>query len=96
MRPTRLGCPPGYVSSMLLDAHGRLWLSSFGNGVLRLDGRDAGGRLRWRRLGLHEGLPHVGVNKLLQEARGDIWASTDDGLAVIDGQSLAVHTLQRP
>ncbi len=90
------GMPPGYVSSMLLDASGRLWVSSFGNGVLLLQGRDAGGRLRWRRLGLREGLPHVGVNKLLQDARGDIWASTDDGLAVIDGQSLAVRTLQRP
>ena len=92
--PARM--PTGYVSSMLLDARGRLWLSSFGNGVLRLEGRDSDGRLRFRRLGLCEGLPHVGVNKLLEDARGDIWASTDDGLAVIDAQSLAVRVLQRP
>jgi ligand-binding sensor domain-containing protein len=31
------GMPTGYVSSMLLDARGRFWLSSFGNGVLLLD-----------------------------------------------------------
>ncbi|HET7865914.1 MAG TPA: diguanylate cyclase [Burkholderiaceae bacterium] len=86
----------GYVSSMLLDSRGRLWLSSFGNGVLRLEGRDPEGQLRFRRLGLREGLPHVGVNKLLEDTRGAIWASTDDGLAVIDADSLAIRTLQRP
>ena len=86
----------GYLSSMLLDARGRLWVSSFGNGVLLLEGRDPDGRLRFRRLGLREGLPHVGVDKLLEDEHGDIWASTDDGLAVIDADSLAIRALQRP
>jgi diguanylate cyclase (GGDEF)-like protein len=92
--PTRL--PPGYVSSMLVDATGRLWVSSFGVGVQVLERRDADGRLWFRRLGLRDGLPDTGVDKLLEAANGDIWASTDNGLAVIDGHSFAIRALQFP
>lgn len=92
--PSRL--PPGLVGSMLLDARGRLWVSSFGSGVSVLERRDPDGRLRFRSLGLREGLPHKGVDKILEDTNGDIWASTDDGLAVIDGRSLRVRALQRP
>jgi len=92
--PTLL--PGGYVSSMLIDAQGRLWVSTFGRGVQLLERRDADGRLRFRRFGPGDGLPNAGVNKLLEDARGNIWASTDDGLAVIDGGSFGIRALQRP
>lgn len=92
--PVRMA--PGFVSSLLLDRRGRLWIASYGNGVLLLEGQDADGSPRFRRLGLHEGLPHTGVDTLLEDARGDIWASTDDGLAVIDATTLAARALQRP
>ena len=51
---------------------------------------------RFRRLGLREGLPHLGVNKLLEDTRGNIWVSTDNGLAVIDGINFKIQALQRP
>jgi len=88
--------PGTYLSSILVDARGRLWVSSFGSGVQLLQRRDADGRLWFKRLGLREGLPHTGVNMLLEDTQGDIWASTDDGLAVIAGNDLTIRGLQRP
>jgi diguanylate cyclase (GGDEF)-like protein len=88
--PDRL--PPGYVSSLLVDDRGRLWLSNFGTGVVILERTDADGRRRFRRLGMQQGLPDSGANTLLHGSDGMIWASTDAGLARIDPRSLAVRT----
>ena len=88
--------PGGFVSSTLTDRRGRLWVASFGAGVQVLERRDADGRWHFRRFGLREGLPHLGVDKLLEDAHGDIWAATDDGVAVIDGNSFAIRALQLP
>ncbi|MBW8815416.1 MAG: response regulator [Caulobacterales bacterium] len=92
--PTRLA--PGYLSSILVDRRRRLWVSTQGGGVQLMTGRDADGGWRFHRLGLREGLPHLDVDKLLEDAHGAIWVSTDGGLAVIDPNSLAVRSLQRP
>lgn len=89
--PDRL--PPGYVSSLLLDREGRLWLSNFGTGVVLLERTDSDGRRRFRRLGMQQGLPDSGANKLLQDRAGMLWASTDAGLARIDPRSLEVRAL---
>ncbi len=98
--PTNAGDPtallPGYVSSLLLDARGRLWVASIGSGIQVLVGRDPDGRSRFRRLGMREGLPHNGIDKLLPDAQGRIWASTDNGLAVIDPATFAVRVLGAP
>jgi diguanylate cyclase (GGDEF)-like protein len=87
--------PSGYVSSLLFDRRGRLWVSVYGSGIGLLESGDVAGRHRFRRLGLKEGLPDVGVNKLLEDGSGRLWASTDDGLALIDPVTLAVRTLQQ-
>ena len=92
--PTQL--QGGFVASTLTDHRGRLWVASFGNGIQMLERHEANGRWHFRRFGLREGLPHLGVDKLLEDRLGNIWASTDNGIAVIDGQSFAIHTLQSP
>ena len=84
--------PPGYVSSMLLDRRGRLWLSQFGTGIAMLARTDADGRRRFRRLGTAQGLEDSGANMLLEDAAGAIWASTDANLARIDPRSFAIDT----
>ncbi|MBV7537914.1 diguanylate cyclase [Duganella sp. sic0402] len=89
--PDRL--PPGYVSSLLMDGQGRLWLSNFGTGVVILERTDPDGRRRFRRLGMQQGLPDSGGNKLLQDRQGMIWASTDAGLARIDPHTLEIKAL---
>jgi hypothetical protein len=66
-----------------------------GGGIHVLERRDANGRPRFRRLGTPDGLPSTGVDKLLEIADGQVWASTDDGLVVIDPDSLSVRSLRR-
>ena len=72
-----------------------LWVAVYGSGVALLESGDVAGRHRFRRLGLKEGLPDIGVNTLLEDGSGRLWASTDDGLALIDPVTLAVRTLQQ-
>ena len=92
--PTQLS--GAFVSSTLTDHLGRLWVASFGYGIQVLEKRDADGRWHFRRFGLREGLPHLGVDKLLEDRFGNIWASTDNGIAVIDGRSFAIRSFQSP
>lgn len=83
----------GYVASLLIDARGRLWVASIGSGIQVLEARDADGRTHFRRLGMREGLPHNGIDKLLLDEHGTVWASTDEGLARIDPATFEVRTL---
>lgn len=92
--PTQLS--GAFVSSTLTDRQGRLWVASFGYGIAMSEQREANGRWHFRRFGLREGLPHLGVDKLLEDRFGNIWASTDDGIAVIDGKKLTIRSLQSP
>jgi diguanylate cyclase (GGDEF)-like protein len=87
------GLAPGYVSSMLMDRRGRLWISIFGAGVAVLERTDEQGQPRFRQLGVADGLPHSGVNALREDAHGFVWASTDDGLARIDPATYAIRAL---
>jgi signal transduction histidine kinase len=66
-----------------------------GGGIQLLTHRDAAGRPRFRRIGTAEGLPSANVQMLLQDTQGKIWASTGDGLAVIDPATFAVRALHR-
>ncbi len=89
--PTRVA--PGYISSLALDSQGRLWMSTYGTGVAMLVRTDADGRRWFRRFGVSQGLPDNGVNALVAERDGAIWVSTDNGLARIALDTLAVRKL---
>lgn len=89
----RTRAPNGFVSSLLVDRRGRLWASSFGVGIAILDRTDAGGRRWFRRLTTAEGLPDNSVNMLVQDRGGQIWLSTDLGLAGVNPDTLQVRRL---
>jgi len=89
--PTRIAS--GAVSSLALDRQGRLWMSAYGTGVAVLVRTDADGRRWFRRFGVAEGLPDNGVNALVAGRDGAIWLSTDNGLARIAPDTLAVRQL---
>ncbi|PQO95689.1 GGDEF domain-containing protein [Massilia phosphatilytica] len=89
----RTRAPNGFVSSLLVDRRGRLWVSSFGNGIAVLDHTDAGGRRWFRRLTTADGLPDNSVNMLVQDRGGQIWLSTDLGLAGVHPDTLQVRRL---
>jgi diguanylate cyclase (GGDEF)-like protein len=84
-----------YIASMLFDRQGRLWVGTFGGGIAVMTGRGPDGRPVFHRLGLAEGLPHLNIDTVLLDGGGMIWTGTDDGLAVIDPDSFAIHALHR-
>ncbi len=86
--------PGGMISALLLDRQQRLWVGAFGRGIQVEDGVDAQGRMIFRRITTHDGLPQNSVDMLLMDAKGSVWASTDDGLAQIDPATLAVRAFR--
>ncbi len=84
--------PGGYVSSVLTDRKGRLWVATFGRGIQVEQRRGPDGRPLFLRLTQHSGLPQNSVNALLMDRNGTIWASTDDGLARIDPDTLQIRS----
>jgi len=90
-RAGRTGLPAAYVSSLLYDEQGTLWVGVFGAGIRAVDWPVNGAEPRIRRITISEGLPHNGVNALVLDWRGDLWASTDDGIARIAADTGAVE-----
>jgi diguanylate cyclase (GGDEF)-like protein len=87
--------PGDYIASMMVDRRGRLWIGTLGNGLAIAEPGAPGTPLRFQRIGSAEGLPSQEVDALLDDTQGRVWASTDDGLAVIDPDSLSVRALGR-
>jgi diguanylate cyclase (GGDEF)-like protein len=91
-KPGSVGLPSGYVSSMLLDGRGRLWVSFFGAGVRVMEPSASESAPTVHRITSAHGLPHDGVDAMAMDANGDIWASTDGGLARIAANTLEVRS----
>jgi len=90
----RIGLQTGYISSVLTDRRGRLWVASYGGGVRIVDPAKPGVAPLVRRVDTRDGLPNDGVNAMLLDAHDDVWLSTDDGLACIHGADLTVTALR--
>jgi len=85
----------GYVATLLTDRRGRLWVGTLGGGINVMDGRGSNGRPRFIRLGARQGLASENIDKLLEDGYGQVWASTDDGLALINPSTFATRSLRR-
>jgi signal transduction histidine kinase/ligand-binding sensor domain-containing protein len=90
--PGQVGMPRGFITSVRTDARGRLWVSSYGGGLRVLEPGPTRQPVL-HRIGADEGLVHNASNALLLDSRGDGWVSTDDGLARVAGDTLAVTQL---
>lgn len=84
----------GFITGLLKDGTGRLWVGSYGGGIDILPAPGQEGEAP-RRIGMAQGLPDATVNALLQDLQGQVWASTDNGLARIDPERLTVRALRR-
>ena len=89
------GLSAGYVTTLMVDAKGRLWVGTSGGGLDILIGRDAKGQPVFRRIGVRDGLPDPNVDRLLTDRQGRIWVSTDSALAVINPDSFKVRPIGR-
>ena len=83
----------GFVGTIMTDRQGRLWVGMQGNGIAILD--QSNGHPVLRQLGAEDGLPNLNIDKQLQDRSGMVWASTDDGLAVIDPATFSVRVLHQ-
>ncbi|MCY4744704.1 diguanylate cyclase [Pelomonas sp. UHG3] len=79
----------GFITALLTDERGRIWVGSYGGGIDILGPQGA------VRLGLAQGLPDPTVNALLRDLQGRVWASTDNGLARVDPHTHVVLPLRR-
>ena len=90
------GLGSGFIASLRLDRGGRLWVATYGGGLHRLEeGSDGQGRPRFRRVSASEGLPDNNVNAVIEDEAGHLWASTDNGLAMVDAATMRARGLRR-
>ena len=87
------GLSAGFIDTLHTDRRGRLWVGTYGGGINILEA--GGGTPRFLPLATAQGLPDDNVNALLEDSTGQVWASTDNGIAVIDPETLAVRALRR-
>ncbi|MEM6396637.1 MAG: histidine kinase [Bacteroidota bacterium] len=73
------GRPFSEVTALMIDHRDFLWVGGADGSVCRFDG------LVYTCWGEADGLPGGRINDLSAEFHGPIWAATDNGLAVIDG-----------
>ncbi len=87
--------PSGNLQSLAVDRRGRLWVGTADTGLAILTGTDAAGQPRFARIDIDDGLPNPDIDRMIPDHEGQMWVSTDDGLALIDTQTLAVRPLGR-
>ncbi len=87
-----------YISSVLLDTRGRLWISTLGDGIVLFDKPHAprstnqvAGPVR---LTTRDGLPNAIVDKIFEDRKNRIWVSTDKGLAVVNPDTLKIQSFE--
>lgn len=73
------------VLRILRDSRGRVWLTTGGDGVARIDGQVRRG---WT---TQQGLPHDVVYGITEDPRGVIWLATAGGLARLDGERVTSY-----
>ena len=88
--------PRGFISSLTIDRRGRLWASTFGEGLFMTTPGPWGQTPTFLRVSAAQGLPNDNVNQTLEDDHGNMWASTDNGLARIDPQARQATTFRAP
>jgi ligand-binding sensor domain-containing protein/signal transduction histidine kinase len=85
-----------FITTVLNDSKGRLWIGTLGGGINLQRPPGVDGRRQFQQLRRSDGLPTDLINSLLEDAEGRIWAATDNGLAVIDPETLKIRVIGRP
>jgi signal transduction histidine kinase/FixJ family two-component response regulator/HPt (histidine-containing phosphotransfer) domain-containing protein len=89
------GSTTPFVTSLVTDLSGRLWIGTAGGGIHVIETADSARYREIRSIGVAQGLKDPNISKLLVDRGGRIWASTLDGLAVIDADTFALRMLTR-
>lgn len=79
-----------YITGLIYDRQGRLWVGTLGGGVSVLGSDLQDERYRFTTLSQRHGLPGDSVQAMVMDDAGQIWVSTEDGLARIDPETRAI------
>jgi len=80
------------VLSILHDRAGNTWVGTYGGG-LNLFNKKTG---KFSHLTEDDGLPNGIIYKILEDAKGTIWVSTDKGISCIDPKTKKIKNFGRP
>jgi diguanylate cyclase (GGDEF)-like protein len=84
------------IYSLLVDDAGGVWIGTRGGGIDRVvNPADAPAHLRFTNISEAQGLPNNTVYGLRADGLGNIWASTNFGLARIDPHTQAIQRFHR-
>lgn len=72
------------IVHIMRDSKGRVWLSSLGGGLNRLTGYDGEGHPRFEVYSTRQGLSSNFVFASTEDAKGNLWLSTENGLSKFD------------
>lgn len=72
--------PSNNVLSLLEDSRGNIWAGTGGEGLALYDPKTR----KFTTFGVNEGLSSGMINKVLEDAQGRIWVSTNEGISFLD------------
>ena len=73
----------------ICESHdGALWLGTFGGGLNKFDPATG----KFSRFGIHNGLPSEVIYGILEDARGNLWISSNNGLSRFNPRTLMCKT----
>jgi diguanylate cyclase (GGDEF)-like protein len=84
--------PNNNIQPIAEDQRGRLWIGTIGDGLTVLWNWTPDGKPHFRSLTRSNGFPSGIVLTVMRGKDGRIWCNTPDGLAVVDPDTLKVHT----
>lgn len=84
--------PSDVLSVVYCTDDGYIWVSSYGKGLCRSQLAKDGKTLINHEVTTQEGLANNNVNKMIDDHRGNLWVSTDNGFSVISKKSLKVRS----
>ena len=75
------------VKDLLVDQHGVVWIGTAGDGLIRYGEGEA------QYLKHTDGLANDSVTSLAEDAEGDVWVGTKDGLTQLSDVKLPIYTI---
>jgi diguanylate cyclase (GGDEF)-like protein len=83
-----------YINALYRDPQGRIWVGTYGGGLLFNDAEGMAAGKAWSHIGEQQGLPGNKVAAILSDAGGNVWVGTENGLARIDPKTLSVAAIR--
>lgn len=84
--------PFNEVKCMTYSSDGYLWTGGKGSGVVRCRFDNDMKKLAYTRITTKEGLANNSISSIIEDAKGNIWTSTESGLSMIYDKDMKVKT----